>query len=280
MTADVDAYRQALAGFKAGLKNHRVVAELNMDGDVSRGARLMAELRTRTNPDLVFAVGIWALQAAVEQSGSQPVVYAMVLNPPSVVPSSLRNVTGASMNVPVEQTLRVVKQLGSHIRRIGVLYDPAKTGYLVRRADALARDEGLQIVAKEVRSSREAVAALDVLQDEGIDVLWMLPDEVTLAEPMLQHLLLVSYRKKLPLIGLSENHAQRGAVLSLSFASSGDIGRQAAELANSILAGKTPAEVPYTTARQVQITVNLKAAQKLGLTVPPGLLALASNVIR
>jgi putative ABC transport system substrate-binding protein len=280
MAADVDAYREALEGFKAGLKNHRIVAELNMDGDVSRGGRLMADIRAKTNPDLVFAVGVWALQAAVEKPGPFPVVYAMVLNPPSVVPPSVRNVTGASMNVPVEQTIRIVKQLGPQVRRIGVVYDPNKTGYLVKRADAVAREEGVQIVAREARSSKEAVAALDALQAEGIDVLWILPDESNLAEPMLQHMLLVSYRKKIPLVGLSENHAQRGGLLSLSFASSGDIGRQAAELANSILAGKPPAEVPFTSARQVNLTVNLKAAQKLGLTVPPGLLALANNVIR
>jgi len=280
LTADVDAYRQAIRGFKSALKNHRVVAELNMEGDVGRGAKVMAEVRTRVKPDLVFAVGIWALQAATEQAGTLPVVYAMVLNPPSLLPPGVKNVTGASMNVPVDQTLRIVKQLGPQIRRVGVVYDPSKTGYLVRRADALARDEGLQIVSKEVRSSKEAVAALDALQEEGVDVLWILPDETNLAEPMLQQMLLVSYRKKIPLLGLSENHAQRGALLSLSFASSEDIGKQAAELANSILAGKPPADVPYTTARQVQLTVNLKAAQKLGLTIPQGLLAMANNVIR
>jgi putative ABC transport system substrate-binding protein len=280
VTADVDAYRQALRGFKAALKGHRVVAELNMEGDAQKGPKLMAEIRTRVKADLVFAVGIWALQSATEPPASLPVVYAMVLNPPSLLPPGAKHVTGASMNVPVEQTLRIVKQLGPQIRRIGVVYDPGKTGYLVRRAEAVAREERLQIVAKEVRSAREALAALEALQDEGVDVLWILPDETNLAEPMLQQMLLVSYRKKIPLLGLSENHAQRGALLSLSFASSEDIGRQAGELANAILAGKPPADVPYTTARQVQLTVNLKAAQKLGMTIPEGLLASASNVIR
>lgn len=280
LTADVDAYRQAVRGFKSALKNHRVVAELNMEGDVSRGPKLVGEARAKAKPDLIFAVGIWALQVAAEHAGNLPVVYAMVLNPPSLLPPGVKNVTGASMNVPIDQTLRILKQLGPQIRRIGVVYDPSKTGYLVKRADALARDEGLQIVAKEVRSSKEAVSALDALQEEGVDVLWILPDETNLAEPMLQQMLLVSYRKKIPLLGLSENHAQRGALLSLSFASSEDIGKQAAELANSILAGKAPAEVPYTTARQVQLTVNLKAAHKLGMTIPQGLLAMATNVIR
>ncbi len=279
MTADVDAYRQALRGFKASLR-HKVVAEFNMEGDVARGAKMMTEIRAKVKPDLVFAIGIWALQVAAEHAGTLPVVYAMVLNPPSILPPGAKNVTGASMNVPVDQTLRVVKQLGPQVRRVGVVYDPSKTGYLVKRADAVARDEGLVLIAKEVRSSKDAIAALDALQEEGIDVLWILPDETNLGQPVVQQMLLVSYRKKIPLFGISENHAQMGALLSLSFASSEDIGKQAAELANSILAGKAPADVPYTTARQVHLTVNLKAAQKLGMVIPPSLVGMANTVIR
>jgi putative ABC transport system substrate-binding protein len=71
-----------------------------------------------------------------------------------------------------------------------------------------------------------------------------------------------------------------GALLSLSFASSEDIGRQAGELANQILSGSTPSELPYTLARQVSLTVNLKAAKKLGMSIPDALLADANEVIR
>ena len=74
--------------------------------------------------------------------------------------------------------------------------------------------------------------------------------------------------EKIPVLGLSERHAQMGALLSLSFGSSEDIGRQAGELARAVLSGKAPADLPYTTARKVSLIVNLKAAQKLGMEVP------------
>ncbi len=278
MSADVDAYAQALKGFKATVR-HRIVAEYNMEGDFDRGRKQVAEI-TKVKPDLILAVGIWALQVVAKQATSIPVVYAMVLNPPSVIGNGAKNITGASMNVPVEQTLRVLKQLGPQIRRVGVMFDRTKTGYLVARAEAVARDEGLALVAREIRSAKEAISALDALGEQGVDALWVLPDETNLAPAVLQQMLLFSYRRRVPLIGLSENQAQMGAVLSLSFASSEDIGRQAGELANSILAGKAPAEVPYTTARRVRLTVNLKAAQKLGMEIPKSILAAASGVIQ
>lgn len=279
MSADVDAYREALRGFKGTLR-HRVVAQYDMEGDLSQGQKILAEIQSKVKPDLIFVVGIWALQVVVAQPTNIPVIYAMVLNPPSIIGAKAKNITGASMNVPVEQAIRLFRLLGPRIRRIGTLFDRAKTGYLVSQAEGLAREEGLQLVAKEIRSPREAIPALDALQEEGIDALWILPDETILAPAVVQHMLLVSYRKKFPLLGLSEGQAQMGALLSLSFASSEDIGRQAGELANSILEGKTPVEVPYTTARRVNLTVNLKAAQKLGMEIPKSILGMASTLIQ
>ena len=115
----------------------------------------------------------------------------MVLNPPSIVGAEPKNITGASMNVPVEQTIRLFKQLGPQVRRIGAVYDRAKTGYLVRRAEAVARDEGLQLITKEIRSAKEAIPALDFLQESRIDALWILPDETNLAPAVVQQMLLL-----------------------------------------------------------------------------------------
>ena len=93
-------------------------------------------------------------------------------------------------------------------------------------------------------------------------------------------MLLFSYRTKVPVVGLSERHAEMGALLSLSFASSEDIGKQAGEIANRILEGRTAGNIPYTMARQVNLTVNLKAARKLGLQVPKSIIGKAHTLIR
>jgi putative ABC transport system substrate-binding protein len=279
MSADVDAYREAVRGFRATLR-HRVVAEYDMEGDLDRGRKILGELQAKVKPDLIFAVGLWALQLVAGQPGDVPVVYAMVLNPPSVVGAGAKNITGASMNVPVEQTIRLFKALGPQIRRIGVIFDPAKTGYLVTKAADAAREQGLQLVARETRSPREAIPALEALQGQGIDALWILPDEANVAPTVVQQMLLISFRNRIPVLGLSLSQAEMGALLAVSFASGEDIGRQAGELANSVLAGSEPAQLPYTTARRIHVIVNLKTAQKLGLEIPRTILGMATTVIR
>ena len=278
LSAKVPEYEEALKGFKEAAP-HEIVSEFDMDGDLDRGRKHLAEIEAKVKPDLIFAVGIWALQVVASRPSPIPVVYAMVLNPPSVIGAQIKNVTGASMNVPVEQSMRLFKQLGPQVKRIGVIFNPAKTGYLVKRAQVVAREDGLELVTREISSAKEVIGALEAIQD-GIDALWIVPDETTLSQAVVQQMLLFSYRRRLPLLGLSDRHAQMGALFSLSFASGEDIGRQAGELAQTILTGRAAADVPYTSARKLFLSVNLKTAQKLGLEIPQAILGRATNVIQ
>lgn len=279
ISADIEPYQKALKGFKETVGD-RIIVEYDMEGDVDRGRKILAEIQSNVNPNLILAIGLWALQVVSSQSTDLPVVYAMVLNPPSILDPTVKNITGASMNVPVDETIRFVKQLVPRIRRIGVIFTPAKTGYLVRQADTVAREEGLQLISEEIRSPKDAVQAVKSLQEKGIDALWILPDDTVLNPKVLEYVFLVSYRKQIPIFGLSERQTQMGALLSLSFASSEDIGRQAGELARAILRGQPATEVPYTTVRQVKLTVNLKAARRLRMEIPNSILARANAVIQ
>ncbi len=84
---------------------------------------------------------------------------------------------------------------------------------------------------------------------------------------------------RIPLLGTSECHAEMGALVSLYFASSEDIGHQAGELVNQILGGKGSEPVPYTSAREVNLVVNLKTASRIGMEIPESMRIAASGLI-
>ncbi len=277
-SADVDVYNEALEGFRNGSQGSAII-EYDMQGDLQKGKKFLARLRSGPKPDLILAVGIWALQVVAEEVQDIPVVFAMVLNPTTVIGQEARNITGASMNVPIEQQLALLKTISPHVGRIGVIYDPSKTGWLVRQAERLAKDHGVRLVTKAVTSPKDSFAALEAMQDE-IDALWILPDLTVLAPESVQYMLLFSFRHKIPVLGLSENQVRMGALFGLSFESGWDIGSQAAELASGILAGKRIEEMPVTTARKLRLTVNLKSAGKLGVHIPKEILDRADVVIR
>ncbi|HZY31093.1 MAG TPA: ABC transporter substrate-binding protein [Candidatus Methylomirabilis sp.] len=277
-SADVDVYNDALDGFKTVARRAQV-SEYDMEGDLQRGRRFLARLKSGPKPDLIFAIGIWALQVVIEEARDIPVVFAMVLNPSAVIGPEPRNITGASMNVPIEQQIALLKKTSPQVRRIGAVYDPSKTGFLVKQAERIARDQGVRLLAKAIVSPKDSFGALDAMQGE-IDALWILPDVTVLAPESVQYMLLFAFRNKIPLLGLSENQARMGALFGLSFGSGVDIGSQAGEMANEILSGRRAEEIPFTTARKLKLTVNLKTAGKLGLQIPKEILDRADVVIR
>ena len=270
LSAKADAYQKAVEGFReiAEGRGLRIVKTYDMKGDFQVGQKILKKIKSGVKPDLIYAVGVWALQLVAQEEIDIPVVYAMVLNPPSVLGAGAMNITGASMNVPVEQTLTFFKQLSPKIRRVGTVFNSAVTGYLIEEARGIAKELGLELVAKQIRSSKEAVAALKSLQKEGIDALWVVPDKTILDPKVVQQMLLLSYRKKIPLLGLSERHAKMGTLLAVSFASGKDIGRQAAGLAYRVLQETPATEIPYTTVRRVNLFVNMTAAKKLDIEIP------------
>ncbi len=277
-SADVEVYNEALEGFKTAI-GQSPVSEHDMEGDLQRGRRFLARLKSGPKPDLIFAIGIWALQVVAEEVRDTPVVFAMVLNPSAVIGQEARNITGASMNVPIEQQIALLKKVSPQVKRIGVVYDPSKTGFLVRQAERIAQHQGVRLVARGIASSKDAIAALDAMQRE-IDALWILPDLTVLAPESVQYMLLLSFRNRIPLLGLSENQARMGALFGLSFGSGEDIGSQAGELAKAILSGRSAEEIPFTSARKLKLTINLRTAGKLGLQIPKDLLDRADVVIR
>ena len=105
ISARVDAYDEALRGFKRGLR-HRIVAEYDMAGDFGRGREIVSEIKSKVKPDLIFAIGIWALQVVIGETTNIPVVYAMVLNPPSILGATSKNGLRMASGSPIPRPTR------------------------------------------------------------------------------------------------------------------------------------------------------------------------------
>lgn len=251
-------YQEAISAFQKTCDakiTRLVVSELN-GADVTRKIRHL-------NPDLVLAVGMEAL-SRVKVLENVPIVYLMVLNPHSIL-SEGEHITGVSMNIPPEKQLNLFRETLADVKTIGLVYDPARTGYLVKKAQVAAKKMGITLITRQVGRSMDVPVAIKDMRTK-IDAFWMLPDLTVVTPETVEFLLLFSLENTIPVLAFAEKYVEYGALMSIGI-DSFDLGVQAGEMANAILSGRDVAHVPRVDARKPVLSINLKVAKKMGIRI-------------
>jgi putative ABC transport system substrate-binding protein len=83
---------------------------------------------------------------------------------------------------------------------------------------------------------------------------------------------------RLPAIYNAKEHVEAGGLMSYG-PNFRDLYRRAAEYVDKILRGAKPGDIPVEQPTKFELVVNLTTAKALGLTIPPGMLARADEVI-
>jgi putative ABC transport system substrate-binding protein len=109
------------------------------------------------------------------------------------------------------------------------------------------------------------------------DALWIPPDPALYSEEIIRYIGTTSISRQLPFAGPNELFVRAGAIFSLS-PDSVEAGRSAGEMANKILQGTMPSEIPVEQLKKIRIILNVKAAGLLGLTIPQNILNAASKI--
>jgi putative ABC transport system substrate-binding protein len=245
-----------LRGFRSVCKaDPKTVVLADAEGvDIVRMAR---EEQSR----LILAIGADALQR-VKKIRDIPIIYLMVLNPEKIAGGG-KNVAGIGMNIPPEKYLSLIVSLKLPKPRVGLLYDPAKTGAFVKRIQQTARTRGIEIIAKEVRNPREVPELLAEMKG-SCNLFWMIPDATVITPETVEFLLLFSQQNMTPIVTFAGKYVDTGALVSLDI-DSFDLGKQGGEMANKILDGTRVSDIPNTEARKAVLKINRKVARKLGI---------------
>jgi putative tryptophan/tyrosine transport system substrate-binding protein len=266
---NVRPYEEAVKGFES--VSRAAIHKINLSE--IKGPDMLDRIREK-NPDLVVAVGMGALSAAWEVKNI-PLVYMMAADS---FPDSLSagRATGVSMNVSPDVQMDIFAKALPDIKTIGVLYNPEKTGFLVREALLYLRGKPIRLVAETIKSPQDISRKLDRIKSD-IDAFWMLPD-VTLAAPeALEILLLFSLENRIPILTFSEKYVEIGALMSIG-TDPFDMGIQAGEMAEKILSGADPKTVLPEYARKTVITINETIGKKLGIRLGGDILKQANLI--
>jgi putative tryptophan/tyrosine transport system substrate-binding protein len=224
------------------------------DADITRIIR-------EEHPRVVVAVGDRALALAGKQN-TTPVLYMMALNPR---PRS--RASGVGMLIDPARYLSVFEAMGS--KRVGVVYDPARNGPYLKRAQAAARRGGIELVLREVHAPKDTLAMLDSLTGK-VDALWMLPDLTAVSPASTEAYFLFSQAQRVPVVTFAEVYLSMGGAVALSI-DRFDIGRQLGEMAKSMLDGGTQIEdLPARAPRRALTKSNDSVLRRLKILVGLG----------
>ena len=247
-------------------------------------ARLAAELVAR-KPELIYAPPQVAALAARQATRTIPIVFQTGTDPVGVgLVASLARPGGNATGVIsyseslIPKRLELLREILPRAKRVGYLIDPTEPSSKASLAGIgqAATALGLTIIVADLSSSGEVDGAVTKLTGQGVDAIIAVN---AISSNLCARIVELANRKRVPVV-LSRSHWLDVGGLFAYNTSRADQIRRSAHLVDKILKGAQPADIPVEQATRFELTINLKAAKALGMTVPQALLLRADEVIQ
>jgi ABC-type uncharacterized transport system substrate-binding protein len=279
----VTAFRQGLkeAGFVEG--QNVTVEYRSAEGRPDQLPALVADLMRR--PLAVIVGHTPAAHAAKAATTTVPIVFVTGGDPvrDGLVASLNRpggNVTGVNIILGElgAKQLGLLRELRPGAARIAVLGDPKwpLTERFVSELRAAALPAGQQIEVLYVSTAGEIETAFTTLVQRGAGALHAAPGGFVFSQR--ERIVALAARHAIPAIYTQREAVVAGGLMSYG-PSTPDAYRQAGIYAGRILKGEKPRDLPVMLPTKFEFVINLKTAKALGLDIPPGVLAIADEVI-
>ena len=283
------SHGQLVVGFQQRLRDlgwiegRNIILEVRWaEGRSERYTEIAAEF-VRLKVDVIVTAGA-AVLAAKQATSVIPIVFSAAADPvgAGLVASLARpggNVTGLSLQNTdsIGKRLELLREVVAGLRRFALLGNVAYSATVLemREIQATASALGLEVVAFEVRRAEDIAPAFEALKGP-VEALYVCSDPLMFTNRIrINTLALVA---RLPAIYGFREMVEAGGLMSYG-PSFPDLYRRAANIADKILRGAKPADIPVEQPTKFDLIVNLLTARALRLTVPPTLLARADEVI-
>jgi putative tryptophan/tyrosine transport system substrate-binding protein len=258
------------------------------EGKRERFPELAADL-VRLKVDIILAPGgATAIRAAKTATKTIPIIMVGAgLDPveAGLVESLARpggNVTGIT-NLSIElggKRLELLKEAVPKVARVAVLYDPASAPSVIEVKEVLpvaARSLGLNVRSWEVRATDDFESVFASLKKERPDGIYVLGGPLMNAN--YKRTTSLALKNRLSSVYTNREAVDAGGLMSYA-ADLADSYRRVASYVDKILKGVKPADLPVEQPTKFQLIINLNTAKKIGLTIPPHVLARAERVIK
>jgi putative tryptophan/tyrosine transport system substrate-binding protein len=287
-----DEYKNFTLPFLQGLKDTGYVDGQNVaieyrwaENQYDRLPALAADL-VRRHVAVIVAMGTDPALAAKAATTTIPIVFSAAGDPVAMgLVASLNrpatNLTGiANLNAELApKRLQLLRGLLPKAALFGVLTDPgsAPTQSVAANLQAAARTLGLQLFVANARTHNDLETAFASFSQQRVGA--VLVGNSNFFCRHTEQLAALAARHGLPAIYSFREYALAGGLMSYG-SSFGYFFHQAGIYTGHVLKGEKPADLPVQQVVKIELVINLKTAEALGLTIPETLLATADEVIQ
>ena len=283
---NVEAFRQGLRE-RGHVEGKTFVLEIRYaEGRAERIAELAREL-VGLKLDVIVTGGDSAIPAVKRETHTIPIVMASSSDPVGTgfVASLARpggNVTGLSNMSPDlgGKRLELLREVVPGLSRVAFLWIPDVRGNLLdyKETEGAASSLGVQLQSVEVVRAEDLDRAFSAVTKGRAQALIM-PVASAVGFTNRGQIANFAERNRLPSVYGTREYVDSGGLMSYG-PSLPDMHRRAATYVDKVLKRTKPADLPVEQPRKFELVINLKTAKRIGLTIPPNVLARADKVIK
>lgn len=255
----------------------------NAQGNTATGVQIIRQF-VGQKPDVIVAIATPIAQAAASTTKKIPVVFSAITDP---VAAGLvknwehpgKNVTGVSDDTDLVKQINLIQKIAPKAKRIGVVYNPgeANSVVVVNELKKVLPQYGLKLVTAAAPRSVDVQQASRSLVNKA-DVFFSLKDNNVVSA--YEALVKVANEAHIPLIASDTPSVERGAVAALGV-NYRNLGLQTGDMLIRILVdGVKPGDISVETDNNLEMYLNLKAAQIQGVKLPQELVDSATKVFQ
>jgi putative ABC transport system substrate-binding protein len=252
------------------------------EGRPDRNAEIATEF-VRAKVDVIVTTGS-AVPAVKQETTAIPIVFAVANDPVGggLVASLARpggNVTGLSLQATdtVGKRLELLRAVLPRLHQIAIMLKAgsSETGQELSEIQAAAHTLGLEVVPYEIKQAEDIGPAFEAFKQHA-DALYVVGDNLIVANRA--RIVSLALAARLPTSFNTRDIVEAGGLMSYG-PNFPDLFRRAAEYVDKILRGTKPGDIPVEQPTKFDLVINMKTAKAFGLTIPPGVLAVADEVI-
>jgi putative ABC transport system substrate-binding protein len=283
--ARIEAFRQGLRelGYVEG--KNILIEQRYAEGQLNHMNELAAEL-VRLKVDVIVTIGPAATRPAKEATHAIPIVMGVDDDPVGngFVASLARpggNITGLASLAPEigGKQLELLKEIVPRLSRVAVLGTSTQPGNAqsLREAEVAAGALAVKLQYLDVLSPKDIEPVFRTASNGRAEAVLVLRASIFFSHR--KQIVDLAAKRQLPAMYYTTEYVEEGGLMTYGVSIT-DLFRRAATYVDKILKGAKPAELPIEQPTKFELVVNLKTAKRIGLTIPPNVLARADKVIK